>query len=554
MNGAEYIAATFADQGVSHVFLVPAILRRGLVEMERVGINRVLVHSEKGAAYMADGFARISRQPSVAMAQSVGAANLAAGLQDAYLAHSPVIALTGRKPPMFQHRNAYQEIRHGAMFGPVTKFDAVIDEAAQLPFLLRQLFREATTGTPGPVHADLLGLSGECIEAGSAGCPLPDNGQFRTFPAFRPAADADQVREALARIENAKRPVIVAGGGAAGSGAFDELLHLAEALSLPVATSNDGKGIVPETHPLSVGVVGSYSCQCANRVVSEADLVLFVGTTTGDQVTLDWTLPAVGTAVVQIDINPAELGRNYPNAFGLCGDARTVLRQMLSALTPGADRREWLAQVGRHVQAWKALIKPLLQADSRPIRPERLCHDIGRNLPEDAILVADTGYSCIWAGSLIPMSHPNQRFIRAAGSLGWAFPAALGAKCAAPHRPVVCFCGDGAFLYHLSELETARRRGIHTVTVVNNNSYFGQSIIGMQKAYGTTPGDPDQVLRFTNTNYAHIARDFGCQGIRVEDPADITPALQTAFRATKPVVIDVVTDAGCHPPPIWRPA
>jgi acetolactate synthase-1/2/3 large subunit len=554
MNGAQYIAETLAAQKVDHVFLVLAILRRGLVEMEKVGIKRVVVHSEKGATYMADGYARISGKPSVAMSQSVGAANLAAGLQDAFLAHSPVIALTGRKQPLFQYRNAYQEILHGPMFDQVTKYNANIDDAEQLPFILQQLFREATTGAPRPVHADLLGLSGEVIEQGDVRLPLFSNGQYTTVPAFRPAADPALVLEALKLIKQAKRPIIVAGGGSIVSGAGGEVLSLAEALSLPVATSNAGKGIIPENHPLAVGIVGSYGQQCANRSVSEADLVLFIGSATGDQVTLDWTIPAVGTQVIQIDINPSELGRSYPNALEIYGDAKTVLQQIIEVLKPNRERQAWTDQVRGYVREWQEMILPRLASDEAPIRPERLCAEINRNLPKDAILVADTGYSCVWASTMISLTQSTQRFIRAAGSLGWAFPASLGAKCAAPSRPVICFSGDGAFLYHLPELETAKRWGINTVTIINNNSCFGQSITGVEKAYGTSSGNRNQLMNFEKTNYARIAEDFGCMGIRVETPAEIAPAIKSALKADKPVVIDVMTSSNCHPPDLWRPA
>jgi len=457
MNGDQYIAETLSAHGVTHVFLVPAILRRTLVELERAGINRITTHSEHGAAYMADGFARASGRPAVAMAQSVGAANLAAALQDAFLGHSPVIALTGKKPPLFQHRNAYQEILHGPMYDAVTKYNACIDEAAQLPFILRQLFREATTGTPGPVHADLRGLSGEVIEQGEVPGPVLEAGRCTAFPAIRPTADTAVVAEAIKWLEEAERPIIVAGGGSIASGAHAEMLRLAETLSVPVATSMDGKGIILEDHALSAGLVGSYSQQCANRSVSEADLVVFIGSATNDQVTLDWSIPSTHTKVIQIDINPSELGRNYPNALGVFGDAREVLQQMLAGLDTKRERRVWNERVRGYVREWRELITPDLTSDALPIRPQRLCDEISRNLPEDVILVSDTGYSCVWAGTMISITRPTQRFIRAAGSLGWAFPAALGAKCAAPDRPVLCFCGDGAFLYHVSELETAKR-------------------------------------------------------------------------------------------------
>jgi acetolactate synthase-1/2/3 large subunit len=554
MKGAQFIAESIHRHGVTHVFLVPAILRSTLVELEKLGVSRITTHSEAGAAYMADGYSRAGRRPAVAMAQSVGAANLAAGLQDAYLGHSAVVALTGRKAPMFQHRNAYQEIQHGPMYAAVTKYRATVDCAGQLPHILPQLFREATTGTPGPVHADLSGLSGEIVEQGDPGCNPLESPRHVLIPPDRPAADPAAVVEALALLGRAARPILIAGGGAVVSGAHSEVLTLAERLSLPVATSNDAKGILPENHPLAAGVVGSYSQQCGNRTVAAADLVFFVGCATGDQVTLDWTLPASGIPVIQLDINPLEIGRNYPQALGLTGDARTVLAQMNAMVQSPRPPGAWAGQIAGHVDEWRALVAPQRKSDAMPIRPERLCHEIEQALPDNAILVADTGYSCVWAGSMIGIEKPGQRFLRAAGSLGWAFPAALGAKCACPERPVLCFCGDGAFLYHLGELETARRWGIQTVTVVNNNSYFGQSIPGMVNAYAGAPGNPDQVVQFQNINYAEIAQDFGCIGIRVDSPADIGPALRRALLADRPVVVDVVTAHDAHPPAIWRPA
>lgn len=553
MTGRTYIAETLAAHGVDHVFLIPAILRHTLVDLERLGIKRITAHSEHGAAYMADGYARIAGKPSVVMAQSVGAANLAAALQDAYLAHSPVIALTGRKPPIYQHRHAYQEVLHNSMYDPVTTYNVCIDEAAQLPFLMPQLFREAVEGSPAPVHADLLGLSGEVVELQEVDDPVLGQWPTPQVPSRRVGADEAAVRAAAEQLTAAQRPIIVAGGGAILSGAHAEVLALAERLGMPVATSNDAKGILPEDHALSVGVVGSYSQQCANRSVSEADLVLFIGSATGDQVTLDWSIPAVGTPVIQIDIEPRELGRNYPNALGLAGDARTVLRQLLAQLPESQPEGAWAATVAGYVRQWRELTEPDRRSDATPIRPERLCQEISDYLPDDAILFSDTGYSCVWAGTTIRITKPSQRFVRAAGSLGWAFPASLGGKCAAPERPVFAFCGDGAFLYHLSELETASRWGIHSVTIINNNSYLGQSIPGMLKAYGESAGDAHEVVRFRKLNFARIAEEFGCLGLRVEQPSAIGDALREAEGADRPVVIDVVTDHDCHPPELWRP-
>jgi len=551
MSGARYIAETFKGYGVSHVFFVEAILRRGLVEMEALGINRVLTHSEKAAAYMADGYARASHRPGICMAQSVGGANLASGLQDPYLGLSPVIAMTGRKPPIAQHRNAYQEIDHHAMFGPVTKYNVIVETIEQLPYLLRQAFREATSGAPGPVHLDLQGYEGELTALAEADLEVIVEDGFTHSPSVRPEPDMACVREAAQVIEDAERPVIVAGGGATASSAGHEIVELAEMLSIPVATSLNGKGTIVETHPLSVGVVGSYSRWCANQIVLEADLVIFIGSHTGDQVTNSWTVPKAGTPVIQIDIDPLELGRSYPNRVGLMADAKVAVRRLIECMDRRYTKNPWAQRAQQWVQKWREEIEPFRNSNTIPILPERLCKEITDFLPSNAILVSDTGFAGLWAGTTVYLTHPDQLSIRSAGSLGWAFPASLGAKCAEPKRPVVCFTGDGGFWYHLTELETASRRDIKTVTIVNNNSCFRQCIRGIDKAYGDSPGNKQDMYKFRDTDFAKIAQDMGCFGIRVERPEELSKALKKALEADVAAVVDVVTDPEHDAP--WPP-
>jgi len=551
ISGARFIAETFKGYGVTYVFFVEAILRRGLVEMEILGINRVLTHSEKAAAYMADGYARAGHRPGICMAQSVGGANLASGLQDPYLGLSPVISMTGRKPPIAQHRNAYQEIDHHTMFGPVTKYNVIVETIEQLPYLLRQAFREATSGAPGPVHLDLQGYEGELTALAEADLEVIVEDGFTHFPSMRPEPDIACVREAARVIEDAERPVIVAGGGATASSAGREIVELAEMLSIPVATSLNGKGTIVETHPLSVGVVGSYSRWCANQIVLEADLVIFIGSHTGDQVTNSWTVPKVGTPVVQIDIDPLELGRNYPNRVGLMADAKVAVRRLIECVDRRYTKNPWAQRAQQWVQKWREEIEPFRSSNTVPILPEKLCKEITEFLPSNAILVSDTGFAGLWAGAMVYLTHPDQLSIRSAGSLGWAFPASLGAKCAEPKRPVVCFTGDGGFWYHLAELETASRRNIKTVTIVNNNSCFRQCIRGVNKAYGDSPGKKQDMYKFRDTDFAKIAQDMGCFGIRVEHPGEISKALKKALETDVAAVVDVVTDPDHDVP--WPP-
>lgn len=553
VTGARHVAECLANAGATHLFYVDAILRRSMVDMEALGIRRVVVHSEKAAAYMADGYARVSGRVGVCAAQSVGAANLAAGLQDAWLACTPVVALTGKKPPMFQHRNAYQEIDHWPMFQPVTKYNVDVVEPQQLPHLMREAFRVATTGKPGPVHLDLVGREARELEV-ATGLPRPVvEARYHHIPPFRPGPDPSSIAEAAEAIRQAQRPILVAGGGVRISGAATALVTLAEQCGIPVATSVNGKGTIDESHALSVGVVGSYSAWCANRAVHEADLVIYVGSATGDQTTHNWQVPALGTRIVQLDIDPAELGRSYPGTIGVVGDARVALEALAQALPPSPGQAAWLARVRQLVADWRAEHEPQLTSDATPIRPERICRAISELLADDAILVSDTGYSAIWVATMVQLKSPRQTFIRAAGSLGWGFPAALGAKCAAPDRPVICFTGDGGFWYHFAELETARRHGIHTVTVVNNNNGFSQGIPDVLRQYGDRPGRPEELWRFEDVSFAQLARDMGCWGERVESPSRIVPAIAEALACGKPAVVEVMTHVSARAPDPWTP-
>ena len=471
MTGSRLFAEMMRGYGVSHIFFVPTFMHKGLAEMEDMPIRRIMVHGEKAAAYMADGFARASGKPGVCMAQVVGATNLAAGLRDGYMAGSPIIALTGGPTPESRYRHSYQEVDDFTQFGPVTKFSARVDAVKRLPDLLRQAFREATSGAPAPVYLQVQGHLGDMAEQEAEFEVLIEE-QFSHVPAFRPEPEMDRVAAAAALLAQAERPIIVAGGGVVRSGARQEVVELAEKLQIPVVTSLNAKSTIVDTHPLAVGVSGSYSRDCANRALLEADLVFFIASHTGGQVTHSWRFPPVGTTVIQLDIDPAELGRNYPNAASILGDAKVSLRRLIDAVQPKppAAAKAWTGRVQQIVAEWRAEHEPMRASDAVPIRPERICRAISEVLPPDGVVVSDTGHSGIWTGSMIDFTHPEQRYFRCAGSLGWGFPASLGVKCALPDKPVVCFNGDGGFYYHIGELESAKRYNINVVVVVNNNS------------------------------------------------------------------------------------
>jgi acetolactate synthase I/II/III large subunit len=542
----KYFAETLKAYGIGHVFAVPAIFHSAMVAMEETGTVRVTPHHETAAAFMADGYARAGRRPGVCLGQAVGAGNVATGLRDAYQTGAPVIALTGGPHPDSRYRYLYQIVEDFQMFQPVTKFNARVEKPERFPDLLRQAFRAATTGAPGPVHLELPGRLGEGAqgEIDAAGMVEP---QFGRYPAYRPQAPSDQVHDAARLLAGAERPVIVAGGGVAASDAGPDLVKLAEAMSIPVATTPNGKGAIPESHPLAIGLVGTYGRASANQALSEADLVFFVGSRAGGLATGNWRFPPPGTATIQLDIDPAEVGRNYPARAGLVGDARAVLRQLVEVAAPAPGSR-WVDHVQALLAEWRDETAPLLNSDASPMRPERLCREVTEALPEDALLVADTGHAAIWTGTMVELRHPGQRYLRCAGTLGWAFPAALGAKCALPDTPVLCFTGDGGIMYHLGELETAARMGINAVILVNNNAALQQVRKGIDTAYGGSQwGRAKEMWVFRDVNFARVAEEMGCLGIRVERPGEVGPAIERAFAAGRPTLIDVVTDVEASP-------
>ena len=543
----QLFAEAMKGYGITHVFMVPAIFHAGMAAMEDTGIRRVTTHHEVAAAYMADGYARASRKPGICMGQSVGAANLAAGLRDAFLSSSPVIAISGGPQPDSRYRYLYQVIDDFPMFEPVTKFNAMVEKPARLPDLLRQAFRAATTGCPGPVHLEFPGRLGEGV-SGEGDFELIVEEQFSHYPPYRPAAEPNFVQQAAEALASAQRPVIVAGGGVVASQAGPELVKLAEKISAPVATSPTGKGSIPEDHPLSVGVIGTYGRWSANQTVEEADLVFFVGSRAGGLTTRNWQTPRPGAAVIQLDINPEEVGRNYPVKVGLVGDAKATLLELIDEVRPVSERREWVSHAQELLSRWRAEVVPKMNSNAVPIRPERICKEVTEVLPENGVVVADTGHAAVWTGTMVELRRPGQRFIRCAGTLGWAFPGSLGVKCALPDKPVLCFTGDGGFYYHLAELETAARFGINTVVLVNNNGALQQVRKGIDAAYGGQQrGRAHEMWVFKQTNFAAIAESMGCVGMRVEKPEQLKGALEEAFAANKPVVLDFVSDIDAQP-------
>jgi acetolactate synthase-1/2/3 large subunit len=443
-----------------------------------------------------------------------------------------------------------------SQFDSVTKLNMTLDDISRLPDLLNHMFRAATSGAPGPVHMRLRGSHGQGIEGEAELTPIVE-AQFARVPPFRPAPEAERVKAAVDLLAKAQKPIIVAGGGVMSSGAQAELVELARKLQIPVATSLTAKGVISDLDPLSVGVVGTYSRACANRAVSEADLVFFIGSHAGGQITAMWKIPAPGPHVIQLDIDAEQLGRNYVNAVSLLADAQVGLRAMVDsaqAKSPDAAKA-WTGRVQQIVSEWRAAADKMRNSDAVPMRPERICKELTDWLPDNGVIVSDTGHAGMWSGQMIDLTKPNQRYIRCEGSLGWGLPGAMGVKCALPDRPVVLFSGDGGFYYHLPELETAARHKINLVMVVNNNSSLNQEIPLVSAAYKEKRDHlSGEMWRFSKeANLAKVAEALGCAAFRVETPAQLKELLPRAVAMKKPVLLDCISDDQALAPTAWTP-
>ena len=541
MTGSQAIAWTMAMHGVEHFFHVPGGVSELFLAIGDAGIDLVLARSEKGAAYMADGFSRVSFKPSVCFGQAgPGAINLAAGLSEPFWTCTPVIALTGSTSTMHVHKFQYQELDEMPFFGPTTKWNVEIPRTERAGEIMGDAFRVATSGSPGPVHVN---LPYDVARAEAEVPEIPASPVYGRYPARRSRPDPEDVRAVAAALAEAGRPVIVAGGGASISQAWGEVIELAELLAVPVATTLNGKGTIPDAHPLSVGVVGRYSKATANRVVGEADVVFYVGSRAGGMATDNWSVPGPGARVLQLDVEPEHIGRNYRTHASMVCDARLGLRDLIEMLKEEmgklTPRGEYLGEIREIMDEWEEMAGPVMGSDAVPIKPHRVIKEIQGALGEGDVLVADTGQIGAWTGVLYRTLSPGRGVIRAAGTLGWSMAAAIGAKFAAGDSRVLAVIGDGGVLYHIGELETALRWDKPFVTVVLNNLSLGMIHLSLERMRGERRFDSSD---FTDVDYGKVARGFGAHGARVERPGEIGEAIEAAFESGKPAVIDVLVD------------
>jgi acetolactate synthase I/II/III large subunit len=547
MQTSEQIAEMFRGYGVSHFFFVPVILPDALKRMSAIGITPVMCHGEKAAAYMADGYARVSGKVGVCGAQAIGSSNLAAGLRDPYMAWVPVVALSGVPGAATRHRNLYQDVDDHGAFEAVTKWNGHVPDDSRFPDLLRQAFRAAASPSCRPVHLEIAGATGATGDTSAAGDGRAEP-RYALAPSDRPQADPAAIAQALSVLAAARRPVVLAGNGVARSGAAAAVRAFAEKAQVPVVMSLNGMATIPYHHALYGGVVGQYGADGANRVLLEADVVLVLGSSLGSMTTRNWTLIPPDATIIQVDARGEEIGRNFPVGVPLVADVQAAVTQLTAGVS-GQAPGTWLDRVAKLRAEWRSEIAAAESSAAVQIRPERLFAQVAAEMADDGIIVGDTGHVGAWSARHVQL-RDGQSMVRAAGSLGWSLPASIGAKCALPDREVICLTGDAGFYYHIAELETARRYGINVIVVVNNNRSMNQ------EARLWDAGNADQAKNwtFTDASFTDVARGFGCHAERVDDPADFAGALEKARAAGLPAVIDVRTDPLVIAPPSYGPA
>jgi acetolactate synthase-1/2/3 large subunit len=542
LTGAQAVVEMLKAHGVDVVFglcgdtslpLYDALATNG-------GIRHILTRDERHAAYMADGYARLSGKVGVCEGPSGGGATyILPGLVEANESSVPILAINTDVSVSSRGKFTLTELDQRALMRPLTKWNAVIDRSADIPRTLRKAFEAMTTGRPGAAH---IALPFDVQNGPVDQQDVWADPTLGSFPSRRVAPDPFHVELAAKLLRKAKSPLFICGGGVVLSGAEAEITALAETLSAPVATTISGKGSIDERCAHSVGVVGSNGGTPETRaVVDAADLIVFVGCRAGSVTTERWRHPAPGQArIIHIDVDPAVPGTNYKVDVPLIGDAKLCLAALNEALE-GYRRDGDLSLVDRQKRAKFERFEALARSDDTPIKPERVVADLSRALAPDSILVADPGTPCPYFSAYHVVQGTGRRYFsnRAHGALGYALAASIGAHIARPQAKTVAVMGDGSFGMCVGELETAVRLNLAITFVVIANAVYGWIKAGQKTGYGKRYFSVD----FGVTDHANVAAAFGVRSWRVTDPRELGSTLKAALAHGGPSLVDIV----CQP-------
>ncbi|MGD6933212.1 MAG: biosynthetic-type acetolactate synthase large subunit [Candidatus Bathyarchaeia archaeon] len=540
MSGAQALLESLERQNVDTIFgiLGGAILPVYDALCGNKKIRHILARHEQCAAHEAEGYARASGRAGVCMATSgPGATNLVTGIANAYMDSSPVIALTGQIPTYAPNssymigRDAFQEADILGITTAITKYNYQPRLVSEIPQMVTNAFHIATTGRPGPVLIDLP----KNVQAGVAEVEFTNKPNIRGYRLPQPP-DPTKISEAADLLAKAERPILLVGGGVIWAGASDEIVQMSDLLMSPVATTFMGKGAFPENHPLSLGSIGMHGNPAANRLIGEADVMLAVGTRFSDRATANLDSFAAGATKIQIDVDAAEINKNIEVDLAIVADAKASLKMLLAATSKKLKKGEGKAWSNRVKEA-KEQLSPLMKELPRDMLPKALLSELRKLLPESGIITTEVGQNQMWSALYMQALQPRT-FISSGGlgTMGFGFPAAIGAKVACPDRMVVDIAGDGSFIMSEQELACSVAENIPVIVIVLNNS-----VLGMVAQWQRTLYDRryNAVNLGKTPDFVKLAEAYGAQGIRVASIDEFRKAVKKAMSSKVTTVIDV---------------
>ncbi len=540
MNGAKALIESLERQKVDVIFgiLGGALLPIYDALCDNTKIRHILSRHEQGAAHAAEGYARASGRAGVCMATSgPGATNLVTGIANAYMDSSPIIALTGQVPSKGVNtsymigRDAFQEADIIGITTPITKQNYQVRNASEIPKIVNTAFYIATTGRPGPVLIDLP----KNVQAETADMEFTNKIDARGYNVITDP-DLAQISRAVELLTKAEEPIILAGGGVITSNASDELMQISDLLMAPVATTFMGKGAFPEVHPMSIGSIGMHGNPAANRLISEADVLLAVGTRFSDRATANTDTFCPNAKKIHIDVDAAEIGKNIDVDVPIVGDAKKSLRILHATLLKNLQKKKGTAWTKR-VKETKEKLSPLIKDMPKDLVPKTLLSELRKLLPEDAIVTTEVGQNQMWAALYFQALKPRT-FISSGGlgTMGFGFPAALGAKVACPNRAVVDIAGDGSFRMTEQELASSVEEKIPVTVIVLNNSVLGMVAQWQRALYNKRYM---AVNLGKSPDFVKLAEAYGARGFRVGSVAEFQKAVKAALKSEVTTVIDV---------------
>jgi acetolactate synthase-1/2/3 large subunit len=559
MTGAQILVEMLQQYDVDVIFGVPGDTSVPLYEAlydSRPKIRHVMARDERSASFMADAYARLTHKPGICECPSgAGPLYSVPGVAEANASSIPVILLTSDIPLSGEGKQTITELDCQSLFESITKWSSIIKDAHKIPETIRRAFRIATSGRPGAVHLAFPQdvLMGEFTPNDRL---IYAESECRTYPAYRTRGSRHVLEMLAEHLTAARRPVIIIGGGANHSQAGKSISALAEWLAAPVVTTISGQGILPDDHPLAMGVIGDNGFHPhAHRAVEAGDVLLYIGCKMGSVSTINWSMPAYRTdrRIIQIDLNPEMLGNNFQNTLSVAGDARLVIEDLLILVKGKTKQREpsaWVESLNASRAEFWQMAEDDFRSNDIPLKPQRIIAALNRRLTSGAIVISDAGTPTPYMARFLKMGGSDSRFIipRSYGGLGYAIPALVGAHFARPRARLVGLFGDGSLGMSAGELETLSRLGIPAVLIHFNNSTFGW-IKALQKLHSHgkyfsvdfTPGRP-----------ALVAEGFGLKALEVKTPTELDAAVDKAFSSTAPVFLDVITQPEVdHLPPVY---